>query len=124
VAAVTYWHYTTPVYHVSNSTTTNGGGPGGTTQIAYKIIMPNGIGVNQNLNYQPTSISIKKSQTVLWTNNDTTLHTVTSSDSPKAFDSGNMNAGASYQFTFNNDGTFKYTCIYHSWMQGTVTVNG
>jgi len=39
-----------------------------------------------------------------------------------SFDSGNMNAGAKFSYTFTVAGTYTYYCQYHSWMQGTVIV--
>ncbi len=33
-----------------------------------------------------------------------------------------MKAGDTYMFTFTVPGTYQYSCQYHSWMTGTVTV--
>jgi plastocyanin len=62
--------------------------------------------------------------TVTWTNNDSAHHTVTSTSAPSggSFNSGNMNGGATYTHTFTVPGTYKYDCIYHSWMTGTLIV--
>ncbi|HVH16210.1 MAG TPA: plastocyanin/azurin family copper-binding protein [Candidatus Angelobacter sp.] len=60
-----------------------------------------------------------------WVNSDTAPHTVTSKSVPSsasAFDSGNMNAGAKFSYTFTVSGTYTYYCQYHFWMQGTVIV--
>lgn len=61
--------------------------------------------------------------------NDTLPHTVTSgttdgrSGNPDGdFDSGNMDTGDTFEFTFDTEGTFPYYCTPHPWMQGTVTV--
>jgi plastocyanin len=74
-----------------------------------------------NMNYSPADISVKKGTKVTWTNNDDVAHTVTA-DSGNAFDSGNMDKGKTFSFTFNTTGTFAYHCIYHSNMHGKVTV--
>lgn len=37
--------------------------------------------------------------------------------------SGNLNAGASYQHRFTRAGTFRYYCIFHAPMTGTVVVD-
>jgi plastocyanin len=67
------------------------------------------------------TLVIGKNNTVFWTNNDASIHTATS-DTAGAFDSGNMNQGSTYQFTFTTPGTYTYHCVYHSWMQGTIIV--
>ena len=67
-------------------------------------------------------ITVPVGTTVVWTNDDTTAHTVTAAD--KSFDSGNMDQGASFSFTFTKAGTFSYVCTYHANMKGTVTVTG
>ena len=72
--------------------------------------------------YAPDSIVvvIGKNNTVFWSNGDVAPHTVTSDTG--VFDSGNMNSGDTFQYTFNTPGTYSYHCSYHSWMQGTVIV--
>jgi plastocyanin len=57
----------------------------------------------------------------MWTNNDNSIHTVTSTTAG-LFDSGNLNAGQSWTYTFQTPGTYQYRCIYHAWMAGTVIV--
>ncbi len=88
-----------------------------------QAIIDAGSGVNVNLpGYTPTDITvvIGVNNTVKWTNNDNMPHTVTASDG--SFDSGNMNAGATYLYTFTKPGVYHYVCTYHNWMHGTVTV--
>jgi plastocyanin len=75
----------------------------------------------ENFSFTPANITVKKGTTVVWTNNDTTAHTVTA-DTGNAFDSGTMEHGKTFSFTFNDTGTFKYHCTFHSGMHGTVTV--
>ncbi len=67
------------------------------------------------------TLVIGKNNTVLWINNDVTIHTATS-DTAGAFDTGNIAAGATAQFTFTTPGTYTYHCTYHAWMQGTIVV--
>jgi plastocyanin len=77
-------------------------------------------------NYMPANITvvIGVNNTVEWINNDTdTPHTVTSnSGDPASFNSGNLNPGQTYTFTFTVAGTYEYYCEYHSWMTGEVVV--
>jgi len=72
--------------------------------------------------YDPDNITIVigVNNTVIWTNNDNEAHTVTATDG--SFDSGNMNAGATFTYTFTKPGTYTYICTYHPWMRGYVTV--
>jgi len=74
------------------------------------------------LGYTPTDLTvvIGVNNTVRWTNNDVMPHTVTARDG--SFDSGNMNPGATYVYTFSKPGVYEYTCTYHGWMHGTVNV--
>ena len=70
--------------------------------------------------YTPTDLNINAGDTVVWTNTDTTDHTVTH-DGP-AFDSLMISSGASWSFTFTTAGTYNYSCMLHPTMTGTVTV--
>jgi plastocyanin len=76
-----------------------------------------GSGVNVNLaGYTPIGIVvvIGVNNTVKWTNNDNMPHTTTATDG--SFESGKINPGATFVYTFTKPGT------YHNWMHGTVTV--
>ena len=72
--------------------------------------------------YDPDNITvvIGVNNTVMWTNNDNEAHTVTASDG--SFNSGNMNPGATFTYTFTTPGTYTYICTYHPWMRGYVVV--
>lgn len=71
--------------------------------------------------FSPANISVEIGTTVRWTNNHTIVHTSTSDDG--VWDSGNINPGNNYSFTFLATGVYPYHCIYHSLtMTGTVTV--
>lgn len=77
--------------------------------------------------YAPDSITvvIGVNNTVVWNNNDTVAHTVTTSSTPSgasAINSGEMLPGATFTYTFTVAGTYQYICVYHSWMSGTVIV--
>ena len=71
--------------------------------------------------FEPDPISIEVGEEVTWTNNDGTAHTVTADDD--SFDSGNLDAGATFSQTFDEAGEFTYHCNIHPSMTGTVTVN-
>ncbi len=70
--------------------------------------------------YVPDSFTVSVGNHVVWFNRDTKAHTVTGVTN--AFDSGNMPNGALYSVTFNQSGTYKYYCVYHPWMKGTIVV--
>jgi plastocyanin len=74
----------------------------------------------ENFSFSPASISVSAGDTVVWTNNDSVAHTVTSTDG--AFDTGDIAPGASASVTFDNAGTFAYICSIHPSMTGSVDV--
>lgn len=76
----------------------------------------------ENMAFTPASITVKKGTTVTWANKDPMTHTVTEIDGQQGPDSGNLEQGQSYSFTYNTVGTFKYNCSLHTYMTGTVTV--
>ena len=69
--------------------------------------------------FSPATLTISAGDTVTWTNADDRRHTVTSNDG--AFDSGNLDQGASFSFTFTEPGTHTYRCDYHPEMQATIS---
>ena len=75
-----------------------------------------------NMAFSPSQITVNKGDTVTWTNNDSTAHSVNETDNQKGPDSGDLNPGDKYSFTFDQTGTFKYRCNLHPEMLGTVTV--
>ena len=72
--------------------------------------------------FNPKTITIPVGTTVRWTNNGSAPHTVTSTSSPKAFDSGTLNSGDTFQHTFTTAGQFPYRCNIHPSMTGMVIV--
>ena len=78
--------------------------------------------------FSPNPIQIQPGTTVVWTNGDSTPHTVTSGKGMndaakgKVFDSGPIAVGKSYSHKFDAAGTFDYFCTLHPTMVGTVTV--
>jgi plastocyanin len=70
--------------------------------------------------FGPAAMTVAVGDTVTWTNRDDSLHTVTAEGG--AFDSGNLEAGASFAFTFTEPGTYTYRCNYHEEMVATITV--
>jgi plastocyanin len=76
----------------------------------------------QNTAFSPAEKTISRGTKVTWINHDPYAHTVTSTTN--IFDSGNMNQGQAFEYTFNTAGTYDYYCVYHaSIMKGKIIVN-
>lgn len=71
--------------------------------------------------FVPGELTITVGDTVTWTNSDTVPHTVTSDDGGP-LDSGIIDGGGSWSYTFTEPGTYSFYCEVHPSMQGTVTV--
>jgi plastocyanin len=74
----------------------------------------------QLASFQPDSLTVPAGTTVTWINRDIVRHTVTSTEG--LFDSGRLESGESFSYTFDEPGTFDYYCTIHPIMQGTVIV--
>jgi len=92
-----------------------------------EVSIPIGASIQQigQLYYDPDSITVPIGTTVVWNNVDSTLHTVTRGTAESGptgiFDSGIVDSGASFEYTFNSPETIDYYCIVHPWMTGSVT---
>jgi plastocyanin len=69
--------------------------------------------------YQPPALTVQRGQTVTWVNKDPFPHTVTAAGT---FDSHDIAAGKSWQFTPRKAGQFDYICTLHPNMKGTLKV--
>ena len=74
--------------------------------------------------FSPSKIEVKAGTTVTWTNNDAVPHTVTSTRSDDVdsatsglFDSGTLQTGESFSYTFTKAGDYPYECTIHASMQ-------
>ena len=84
---------------------------------------------NADRAYEPAVVTVKVGETVVWVNEDSVAHTVTSgeSDGTKGtpdgrFDSGFLLQGDTFAYTFEEPGVFDYYCTPHPWMRGQVIV--
>jgi LPXTG-motif cell wall-anchored protein len=89
----------------------------GTTLLATKR---GGVSI-ADFSFSPASITVGVGETVTWSNNGPSDHTVTAEDG--SFDSGTMADGDSFAHTFSQAGTFAYVCAIHDEMKGTVVVS-
>jgi len=78
------------------------------------------VSITDDKDFSPEDLTINVGDTVTWTNNDDSPHTVTADDDQ--FNSGNMNEGVTWSYTFTEAGSYDYHCNYHGSMTGTVTV--
>jgi plastocyanin len=78
--------------------------------------------VIDNFAFTPATLTVPAGTIVTWTNHDDIPHTVTSASPPKLFNSGPLDTGDSFAFTFDTPGRYTYFCEMHPHMQGTVVV--
>jgi len=95
-----------------------------------QISMPQGTAVpgceEDHLCYDPEHLIIFAGTEVIWKNDDTAAHTVTSGSPQKGpngvFDSSLVLAGGTFTHKFESTGAFDYFCMVHPWMVGIVEV--
>lgn len=71
--------------------------------------------------FSPSVIKVSSGTTVTWTNDDQIIHTVT--DLGGSFDSKFIQAGETWDHTFDTKDTYYYFCSIHPWMKGIVVVS-
>jgi len=107
-------------------------------QITEIKILPNSYDPNQKDNFMPKRVEVVlgRNNKVIWVNDDTTAHTVTSDNKyadpfSGVFDSlehkdklknGYLMPGDRFEFIFTKTGEYKYHCVPHPWMQGIIIV--
>jgi plastocyanin len=74
----------------------------------------------KDFQFTPSKVTIKVGGTVTWTNEGSSVHTVTADDG--SFDSGDLQKGKTFSQTFDSTGTFSYHCSIHSSMKAQVVV--
>ncbi|MHB8830737.1 MAG: cupredoxin domain-containing protein [Patescibacteria group bacterium] len=74
----------------------------------------------QNFSFQPSDVSAKKGDSIIFTNQDSVPHTITS----QTFDSGQLQKGQSFTLNTSNlsPGTYSFHCSIHPSMTGTITI--
>lgn len=88
-----------------------------TTQQPQTTVEANTITI-QNFAFNPGTLTVKQGTKVIWTNQDSATHKIKSD----TFNSSNLNQGDKFDFTFNNKGTFDYSCSIHPSMTGKIVV--
>ncbi len=76
----------------------------------------------KDIQYVPAAITAKVDQKIVWENTDGKIpHTVTATDGAE-FDSGNMDAGDTFDYTPTTAGMIAYVCTIHPNQKGSITV--
>ena len=94
--------------------------------IAYDSAIP-GCEISKEC-YLPSEIKVDPGTEVIWSNDDSAAHTVTSGTPDVGpdgiFDSALFMAGDTFSYDFNSPGSYPYFCMVHPWMEGVVKVDG
>jgi plastocyanin len=75
--------------------------------------------VIDGLKYEPETLTVKRGDTVIWTNKDPFPHTVTA---PGKFDSHDIAADGQWKFVARTAGEYSYICTLHPNMKGVLRV--
>jgi glucose/arabinose dehydrogenase/plastocyanin len=109
----------------TNATDTGAtGGAGDATTTGVSIVLSSSTLTTDA--YDPNPIQVSVGDTVIWTNDDSTIHTVTSGENGQPdglFDSSIMAPQQTFEHTFTEGaGEYPYFCVLHPNMVGTVSV--
>lgn len=93
-------------------------------QPSYSIRIPFGVGQpDSSLTYTPSQVAIPAGMTVVWFNDDSNPHTVTTiSAAPEGFDSGIIPPGGFSVMTFTKPGLYIYYDKMNPSLQGSIIV--
>jgi plastocyanin len=69
--------------------------------------------------FEPEDATVKVGDKIVWVNKDPFPHTATAKP---AFDSGTIDAGASWSYTASQAGEFPYVCRFHPTMKAMLRV--
>ncbi len=114
--------------HSANTSTTSKNSSSANNSI--QVSIENGATTLKDKAYSPNPIEVKLGNTVVWTNDDSNMHTVTSGtpnspDAGASFDSGItslLTTSKTYSHKFTTVGEFNYFCRLHPTMVGEVKV--
>jgi plastocyanin len=114
-------HYGTAWLHDNGDGTTNlsialidvGGAPAVTSGATIPVSI-------QNFAFEPATITARAGDTIVFTNNDASAHTVTQNPSGSGFQSAPIDPGTTYTLTIDEPGTYPFFCEFHPGMTGTI----
>lgn len=94
----------------------SGGAASGATKSAVTVNIA-------SFEFTPDPIRVKAGGKVTWANRDKAPHTAeTGSESKPGFDTGRLDLGEHRTVSFDSPGRFRYYCVYHRFMTGSVEV--
>ncbi len=76
----------------------------------------------QNTAFNPTTLNISPGTTVTWINKDNETQDIVSNSG--IFNSGNLTTNESYNYTFNQSGSYPFHSTVDSNLTGTIVVSG
>jgi plastocyanin len=74
----------------------------------------------QEMRYEPAELTVALGDTVEWVNRDLVPHTATAQS--RAWDSGTIEADASWRTIARDRGTVPYVCLFHPGMRAEISV--
>lgn len=98
----------------------SGAVPSLTTQTTSPMTADTAVSI-ANFAFNPATTTVPAGGAVTWRNDDPAPHTVTADDGQ--FDSGILDPGASFSWTFSAPGSVSYHCQVHPSMTGSVNVS-
>ena len=75
-----------------------------------------------NFQFSPASLTVKPGTKVIWTNDDTTVHSIKDTSPLATPVSADLGKGATFSITYDRAGSYSYICGIHQYMAATVTV--
>ncbi len=83
------------------------------------------LGSDPNFRLQPTTLRVEPGARVAFENDTRVTHTATCGTCAKdAWDTGDVQPGATVFLTFDDEGSFTYVCRYHTNLIGQLVVGG
>jgi cytochrome c oxidase subunit II len=127
-AAFAAWYATTMPASTTTTAASNSSSTSGTGATA-SIILPSGVGNDQSLNFQPSTLTVAAGTTITFVDQDNSaIHDVDFMTGPSGATlpstSSNLKDGDTFTVTLTTPGTYTYVCDYHTWMKGSITVTG
>jgi plastocyanin len=77
----------------------------------------------EGFDYSPGTLEGEAGAPIQIVNRDDTVHTVTARDD-SAFDTGDLDGGATATITIDEPGTYEYFCAIHDYMTGEIRIRG
>jgi plastocyanin len=88
-----------------------------------RVVQVDIVGTGENWRFEPANVDVEQGTTVVWRNLTSVAHTIAGS-SLDFQDSAIIEPGGSFVQVFDEQGVYEYVCGPHTWMTGTVKVEG